>query len=118
MPPNRSVRLTIGKQLATITTTLNSRAATLPRTISAAFNGLTSSYAQDSNILKQPGYVIVSPYLFVRPLKRVELGLSAYNVFDKLGIVSLAAASIPASGVANAQVLNGRTVTGSLRLEF
>ena len=86
--------------------------------VGAQFNGLTSSYAQDSNILKQPGYVIVSPYLFVRPLKRVELGLSAYNVFDKLGIVSLAAASIPASGVANAQVLNGRTVTGSLRLEF
>lgn len=86
--------------------------------VGAQVNGLSSSYAQDSNVLKQPGYVLVSPYVFVRPLRRLELGLSAFNVFDKLAIVQLGAASIPAGGLANAQVLNGRTVTGSLRLDF
>ncbi|NML92189.1 TonB-dependent receptor domain-containing protein [Novosphingobium olei] len=87
-------------------------------TFGATVNGTTSSYAQDTNVLKQPGYVIVSPYLFVRPVDRLELGLTAFNAFDKLAFVNLSAAAIPALGVVNAQTLNGRTVTGSVRLSF
>lgn len=87
-------------------------------TVGTTINGTTSSFAQDSNILKQPGYVIFNPFLFVRPVPRVELGLIAYNVFDKLAFVNISSAAIPASGVVNAQTLNGRTVTGSLRFSF
>ncbi|NKJ44438.1 TonB-dependent receptor [Novosphingobium sp. SG720] len=86
--------------------------------VGAQVSGQTSSFAQDSNLLKQPGYVIVSPYLFVRPVARLELGLNAFNVFDKLAIVQLGAGAVPASGIATAQVINGRTVTGSLRFNF
>lgn len=87
-------------------------------TLGAVINGTTSSYAQDSNILKQPGYVIVSPFAQVRFAERFQLSLNAYNVFDKLAIVQLNAAAIPASGIVTTQVLNGRTLTASLRYDF
>lgn len=87
-------------------------------TVGATVNGTTSSYAQDSNILKQPGYVIVSPYLFVRPVPRVQVGLTAFNVLDKLAFVNLSSAAIPASGIVNAQTLNGRTISASVRFSF
>lgn len=84
----------------------------------AAVNGRTSSFAQDTNLLKQPGYVIVSPFVQVRPTDRIQLSLNAFNVFDKLAVVFLNASTLPANGVANAQYLNGRTLTGSLRFSF
>ncbi|WP_225206120.1 TonB-dependent receptor domain-containing protein [Novosphingobium huizhouense] len=87
-------------------------------TVGATINGTTSSFAQDTNILKQPGYVVVSPFLFVRPMPRIELGINAFNVFDKLAFVNISAAAIPASGVVSAQTLNGRTVTAMLRFSF
>ncbi|MFC3099703.1 TonB-dependent receptor domain-containing protein [Altererythrobacter lauratis] len=87
-------------------------------TLGTVINGTTSSFAQDSNVLKQPGYVLVSPFVHFRPAERLTLGLNAFNVFDKLAIVQLASASIPPSGVINAQAMNGRTVTASLRYDF
>jgi outer membrane receptor protein involved in Fe transport len=87
-------------------------------TVGATINGTTSSYAQDDNVLIQPGYVIVNPYVFVRPMPRVELGLTAYNVFDEVAIVSLSSSAIPASGVVTAQTLNGRTISATLRYTF
>lgn len=87
-------------------------------TFGAVVNGTASSFAQDSNILKQPGYVLVSPFLQFRPTERLQIGINAFNVFDKLAIVQLASAAIPASGLINAQVMNGRTVTGSARFSF
>lgn len=87
-------------------------------TLGSVINGTTSSFAQDTNILKQPGYVIFSPFLQVRPVDRVQLGINTFNVFNKLAIVQLSSAAIPAGGIVNAQVLNGRTVTASLRYSF
>jgi outer membrane receptor protein involved in Fe transport len=87
-------------------------------TFGAVINGTTFSYAQDTNLLKQPGYVLVSPFLQVRPTDRLQLSVNAFNVFDKLAIVQLASAVVPAGGLTNAQVMNGRTVTGSIRFTF
>jgi outer membrane receptor protein involved in Fe transport len=87
-------------------------------TLGSVINGTTSSFAQDSNILKQPGYVIFSPFLQVRPVERVQIGVNVFNVFDKLAIVQIGAAAIPPSGLTNAQVMNGRRVTASLRYAF
>ncbi len=87
-------------------------------TLGTNINGTTSSFAQDSNILKQPGYVVVSPFLFVRPVARIELGINAFNVFNELALVSVAAAAIPAGGIVNAQAMPGRTITGTLRYSF
>ena len=87
-------------------------------TVGATINGTTSSFAQDDNVLTQPGYVIVNPYIFIRPLPRIELGVTAYNVFDETAIVSISSSAIPASGVVSAQTLNGRTISASLRYTF
>lgn len=87
-------------------------------TLGSVINGTTSSFAQDTNILKQPGYVLFSPFAQFHPVDRVQIGLNAFNVFNKLAIVQLVAGAIPPSGLTNAQVMNGRTVTGSLRYSF
>ncbi|WP_137681753.1 TonB-dependent receptor domain-containing protein [Aurantiacibacter suaedae] len=87
-------------------------------TVGTVVNGTTESYAQDSNILVQPGYVLVSPFVQYRPVERVTLALNAFNVLDSQPIVQLASAIIPPSGIINAQVMNGRTVTASLSYEF
>lgn len=87
-------------------------------TLGSVFNGTTSSFAQDTNILKQPGYVLVSPFVQYRPVENLTIGLNAFNVFDKLAIVGITSAAIPAGGITNAQVMNGRTVTGSIRFSF
>jgi len=87
-------------------------------TIGTNVIGTTSSFAQDGNLLKQPGYTIVSPFVQVRPVNGVQIGLNVYNVFDKLAFVSVNSAAIPASGVVTAQTLTGRTVTASVRFSF
>ncbi|MFO6445502.1 TonB-dependent receptor domain-containing protein [Erythrobacter sp. NE805] len=87
-------------------------------TLGAAVNGTTESFAQDSNQLVQPGYVLVSPFVQYRPTDSLTVAVNAFNVFDELAVVSLGAPTIPASGIVNAQVMNGRTVTASLRYAF
>ncbi|MCM0000915.1 MAG: TonB-dependent receptor [Erythrobacter sp.] len=87
-------------------------------TFGAAINGTSESFAQDTNQLVQPGYVIVSPFVQFRPAEGVTLAVNAFNLFDRLAVVSLQAPTIPASGLTNAQVMNGRTVTASLRYSF
>lgn len=87
-------------------------------TFGAVINGTTESFAQDTNQLVQPGYVLVSPFVQYRPANGVTVALNAFNVFDELAVVAIQAPTIPASGLANAQVMNGRTVTASLRYAF
>jgi len=48
----------------------------------------------------------------------VQIGLNVYNVFDKLAFVSVNSAAVPTSGIATAQTLTGRTITGSVRFSF
>jgi outer membrane receptor protein involved in Fe transport len=87
-------------------------------TVGTVINGTTESFAEDVNDLIQPGYVLVSPFVQFRPAERITIALNAFNIFDELAIVQIQAPSIPPSGIANAQVMNGRTVTASLRYAF
>jgi outer membrane receptor protein involved in Fe transport len=87
-------------------------------TVGAVVNGTTESFAQDTNQLVQPGYVLVSPFLQYRPTDGLTLAVNAFNVFDDLAVVAMQAPSIPPSGIVNGQVMNGRTVTASLRYMF
>jgi outer membrane receptor protein involved in Fe transport len=86
--------------------------------LGAVINGTTESFAQDVNQLVQPGYVLVSPFVQYRPADGLTLAVNAFNIFDELAVVALQAPTIPASGITNAQVMNGRTVTASLRYAF
>ncbi|AJP70669.1 TonB-dependent receptor domain-containing protein [Sphingomonas hengshuiensis] len=77
-----------------------------------------SSYAQDLNLLKMPAYTTVNAFVQIRPVDRVELMVTASNLFDTLGLVNVIQSAIPASGIGTATVINGRTVAGSIRFRF
>lgn len=77
-----------------------------------------SSYAQDINQLKMPSFTTVNTFLKLRPVNRVELMVTASNLFNAIGIVNVTQGSLPATGVGTATVINGRTVAGSVRFQF
>jgi outer membrane receptor protein involved in Fe transport len=65
-----------------------------------------------------PGYTMVNPFVQFRPADRVELMVNANNVFNTLAFFEVTQASVPANGVGQARVANGRTITASLRYDF
>jgi outer membrane receptor protein involved in Fe transport len=87
-------------------------------TVGANVVGTTGSYAQDSNLLKMPGYTIVNAFLQFRPTERVQLSLNANNLFDTLALTEVSSASIPGNGITQVRALNGRTIMTSLRFDF
>ncbi|WP_236697360.1 TonB-dependent receptor domain-containing protein [Sphingomonas sp. Leaf357] len=86
--------------------------------LGAVFIGTTGSYAQDTNLLKMPGYVTTNAFVQFRPMQRLLLSLNANNLFDVTALTGVDSAAIPASGVVNARVLNGRTTALTARLDF
>ncbi|NLR73244.1 TonB-dependent receptor [Novosphingobium sp. ERN07] len=87
-------------------------------TVGVNILGQSSSYSQDVNLLKMPGYTTVGAFLQVRPINRLVLGLNASNLFNTMAFVDIGDATIPASGVALARTLPGRTVSVSARVFF
>ncbi len=79
---------------------------------------ITGSYAQDSNLLRMPGFTTVGAFLQVRPADNLRFTLNAQNLFDTLGIFEVNQSSVPANGIGFARAANGRTVSGSLRFDF
>lgn len=79
---------------------------------------ITGSFAQDSNLLRMPGFTTVGAYIETSPADNLRLTLSAINLFDTLGIFEVNQASVPANGIGFARAANGRTVQASLRLGF
>ena len=86
--------------------------------VGATFIGTTGSYATDSNELKMPGFVTANAFVQFRPVDRVTLALNASNLFDVLAITGIDDATLPATGVAKAHVLDGRTISASVRFDF
>ncbi|TXI85912.1 MAG: TonB-dependent receptor, partial [Cupriavidus sp.] len=80
--------------------------------------GTTSSYAQDTNQLKLPGYKLVNAFVQLRPTERVQLMLNVNNLFDKLALADVEQATIPASGVVLGRAYAGRTASATLRYSF
>ncbi|WP_285711182.1 TonB-dependent receptor domain-containing protein [Erythrobacter oryzae] len=79
---------------------------------------ITSSYAQDSNQLRMPGFTTVGAFAEYQAAKNLQFTLSAQNLFNTLGIFEVNQASVPANGIGFARAANGRTVQASLRLAF
>jgi outer membrane receptor protein involved in Fe transport len=80
--------------------------------------GTTSSYAQDTNQLKLPGYELVNAFVQVRPVENVQLMLNVNNLFNKLALSDSEQAAIPASGVVLGRTYLGRTASATLRYSF
>ncbi|WP_309627983.1 TonB-dependent receptor domain-containing protein [Brevundimonas sp.] len=87
-------------------------------TIGASVVGTTSSYTQDTNRLRMPGYTTVNAFLQVRPIDRVVVSLNANNLFDTMAITEVSAATMPASGFLFAQTLPGRNISAAVRFYF
>jgi outer membrane receptor protein involved in Fe transport len=87
-------------------------------TVGANVVGTTSSFAQDTNQLKMPGYATVNGFVQFRPAERVQLMLNANNLFDTLGFAEITQGAIPASGLVTARAINGRTISASVRFGF
>lgn len=87
-------------------------------TLGASVVGVTGSYAQDSNLLKMPGFTTVGLFAQVRPVERITLSLNASNVFDTMGIFEVNQSTVPANGIGFARAIDGRRVTGALRFDF
>ena len=87
-------------------------------TIGANVVGTSSSFSQDSNNLKLPGFTQVNAFVSVRPIERVQLSINANNLFNVNGFTEAEEDSIPANGVVRARSINGRTVSASVKFEF
>jgi outer membrane receptor protein involved in Fe transport len=86
--------------------------------IGATFIGTTGSYATDENLLKMPGFVTTNAFVQIRPVDRVTLAVNASNLFNVLAITAVDDVTLPATGVAEGHVLNGRTISASVRFDF
>lgn len=89
-----------------------------PVTLGANFIGTTSSYAQDSDQLKLPGYTTVNTFLQYRPIDRVQLSLNANNLFNVKGFTEAEEGAIPATGIVRARSINGCTISAAVRVSF
>ncbi len=87
-------------------------------TVGANVVGTSSSFTQDSNLLRLPGFTQVNAFVSVRPVERVQLSINANNIFNVNGFTEAEEESIPANGVVRARSINGRTISASARFEF
>ncbi|WP_066703261.1 TonB-dependent receptor domain-containing protein [Sphingobium amiense] len=89
-----------------------------PVTVGANVIGTTSSYAQDSDQLKLPGYTTVNAFLQYRPIERVQLSLNANNLFNVKGFTEAEEGAIPENGIVRARSINGRTISAAVKVGF
>lgn len=87
-------------------------------TVGANVGGQTSSYADDSDMLKMPGFTTVGLFAQYRPVDRLSLGVNVSNVFNTTAIQEVNATTIPLNGVATARTVYGRLVSASARFFF
>ncbi|SFU87013.1 TonB-dependent receptor domain-containing protein [Pseudoduganella namucuonensis] len=88
--------------------------------LGASIVGTSSSYAQDSNELVMPGYVVVHPFLQYTIAKGLVATLGVNNLFDKIGITESEDGGITegVSNIVRQRSIPGRTLTVGLRYEF
>ncbi|MBB3475278.1 TonB-dependent receptor domain-containing protein [Sphingomonas sp. BK345] len=87
-----------------------------PIELGANVVGTTSSFAQDVNKLKLPGFSTVNAFATYHLTERVQLSLNSNNAFDVPGFTESENATIPANGIVRARSVNGRTTSLALRL--
>lgn len=86
--------------------------------VGAVFIGTTDSFAQDTNLLRMPGYVTTNAFVQVRPVERVLLSLNATNLFDTIALTGIDEDRIPASGIVRGRLLTGRAILGTVRFDM
>jgi outer membrane receptor protein involved in Fe transport len=80
--------------------------------VGAAIVGTTKAWGDDANTITMPGYTVVNPYLIYRASDKIELSLSANNVFNATGYTE-----IEGDGHA-ARSINGRSLRAAVKYSF
>jgi outer membrane receptor protein involved in Fe transport len=80
--------------------------------------GTTSSYAQDDNVLKLPGYTQVNAFAGFNVLENLELSINGNNLLNTIGLTESEEGSIPANGLIRARSINGRTISVAAKFKF
>jgi outer membrane receptor protein involved in Fe transport len=78
--------------------------------------GQTNTLGDDGYVY--PGSTTFGAVLRVRPVKNLELGVQAYNLFDKYDLRGAGNVADAAAGVIGSGVTIGRTFTASVRYSF
>ena len=91
-----------------------------PASLGLGVIGQTSSYAQDSNELRMPAYVLLNGFASVDLSRGLTLGLNANNLTNALGFTESEEGSITENQVnyLRARSVTGRTVAATLRYGF
>ncbi|MBB3693251.1 TonB-dependent receptor domain-containing protein [Sphingomonas sp. BK580] len=87
-----------------------------PIELGANVVGTTSSFAQDENRLKLPGFATVGAFATWHLGERLQLWVNSNNLLDQLGFTESENGTIPAGGIVRARSVNGRTTSLALRL--
>jgi len=88
--------------------------------IGLSFVGQTKAFAQDSNELVMPGFVMFNAFINVGITEGLAINLAANNLFDSLGITESEEGSITegATNFVRARPLPGRSVSLTLSYSF
>lgn len=87
-------------------------------TVGLSVIGQTESFAQDSNELVLPSFVILNAFAEANITNALSLGVSANNLLDSIGITESEEGAIPGNGYIRARSISGRSVSASLRYRF
>ncbi len=60
---------------------------------------VTSSYAQDVNQLKMPGFTTVGGFVSLHPTKAIDGALTGTNLFNARGFLDIRQATMPTTGI-------------------
>lgn len=87
-------------------------------TIGASVVTITSSYAQDINKLKMPGFTTVGGFVILHPFDQVDIALTGTNLFNAKGFLDISQGDMPTTGIGWARSVQGRTLAASVRFNF
>ena len=87
-------------------------------TIGASVVTITSSYSQDINQLKMPGFTTVGGFVILHPAKAIDVALTGTNLFNTQGFLDINQPTMPTTGIGWARSVQGRTLAASARINF
>lgn len=87
-------------------------------TLGASVVTITSSYSQDANQLKMPGFTTVGGFVILHPTKSIDVALNGTNLLNTKGFLDISQSTMPASGIGWARSVQGRTLAASVRFNF
>jgi len=82
--------------------------------------GQTSSYAQDNNVLKMPGYAIFNAYFRYNIIKGLAVNVNVNNLANTMGITESEEGSIieGQTNFVRARSISGRSIVGGITFNF